>query len=175
MSNILQASLFTDFLYPFLLMFFIVFALLEKSKLLGDNQKQINAFVSLVVSLIFVSVVFPVIVVENLILFMTVGIVVIFVGLVLWGFINNGDVKLPGKDGKVVKFFGVLVLISLVVAVFWATGSFPGLWEFLQKFFNWAFSASTENFWTNVLVVFLVVAGVVAVLRAKGAATGGKS
>ena len=175
MSNILQASLFTDFLYPFLLMFFIVFALLEKSSLLGKDQKQIDAFVSLVVSLIFVSVVFPVIVVNNLILFMTVGIIVIFVGLILWGFINNGDIKFPGENGKVVKFFGVLVLISLVVAVFWATGTFPGLWVFLQKFFNWAFSASTENFWTNVLVVFLVVAGVVAVLKAGKTAKGGSS
>jgi len=68
MSNILQASLFTDFLYPFLLMFFIVYALLEKSKILGADQKQINAFVSLIISLIFVSVIFPVIVVNNLIL-----------------------------------------------------------------------------------------------------------
>jgi len=172
MSNILQASLFTDFLYPFLLMFFIVFALLEKSKLLGEDQKQIDALVSLIISLIFVSVVFPVIVVNNLILFMTVAVIVIFVGFVLWGFINGGEVSL---DSKILKFFGVLVLIALVVAVFWATGSFPGLWSFLQTFFSWAFSPSTEGFWTNFLIVVLVVAAVVAVWKGGKVASGSSS
>ena len=171
MSNILQASLFTDFLYPFLLMFFVVFALLEKSKLLGEDNKQIDAFVSLIVSLIFVSVVFPVIVVNNLILFMTVGVIVLFVGFVLWGFINGGEVSL---DSKILKFLGVLVLISLVIAIFWATGSFPGLWRFLQTFFNWAFSSSTEGFWTNFLIVVLVVAAVVAVWKGGKAVKGEK-
>lgn len=169
MSNILQASLFTDFLYPFLLMFFIIYALLQKSKLLGENQTQINAFVSLIVSLIFVSVVFPVIVVNNLILFMTVGVVVVFVGFVLWGFINNGNVSL---DGKVLNGLGVLVFIALVVALFWATGIFPQTWTFLQDVFRWAFSSSTEGFWTNFLVVVLVVAGVTAAIRAGKAVKG---
>ena len=172
MSNILQASLFTDFLYPFLLMFFIMYALLQKSKLLGDNQPQINAFVSLIVSLIFVSVVFPVIVVNNLILFMTVGVAVIFVGFILWGFINGGSTKL---NDKVLKFLGVLVFIALVVAIFWATGAFPGLWDFIQRFYNWAFASGTQGFWTNFLIVVLVVAAVAAVLNVGKGATGGSS
>jgi len=164
MSNILQASLFTDFLYPFLLMFFIVYALLEKSKLLGADQKQINAFVSLVVSLIFVSVVFPVMVVNNLILFMTVGIVVIFVGFMIWGFISNGNITL--SEG-VLKGLGVLTFIVLIIAVFWATVSFPEFWCLLERLFNFAFrSNGSESFWTNFLIVVLVVAAVAAVLKA---------
>lgn len=170
MSNILQASLFTDFLYPFLLMFFIMYALLQKSKLLGENQPQINAFVSLVVSLIFVSVVFPVIVVNNLILFMTVGVAVIFVGFILWGFINGGSTKL---NDKVLKFLGVLVFIALVIAIFWATGTFPEVWSFIERFYNWAFTSGTEGFWTNFLIVVLVVAAVASVLKVKGGTVGG--
>jgi len=166
MSNILQASLFTNFLYPFLLMFFIVFALLEKSKLLGAEQKQINAFVSLIVSLIFVSVVFPVIVVNNLILFMTVGVIVIFVGFVLWGFINGGKIGF-GEDSKVLKGLGVLTFIALIVAIFWATGTFPSVWSFLERVFDFAFrSNGSESFWTNFLVVVLVVAALVATIKA---------
>ncbi len=169
MSNILQASLFTSFLYPFLLMFFIMYALLQKSKILGDNQPQINAFVSLIVSLIFVSVIYPVIVVNNLILFMTVGVVVIFVGFVLWGFINNGSITI---NSKLLKFFGVLVIISLVVALFWATGAFPPLWTFIENVYNWAFASGTEGFWTNFLIVVLVLAAVFAAIKGAGAATG---
>ncbi|NCN51739.1 hypothetical protein GW931_01890 [archaeon] len=172
MSNILQASLFTDFLYPFLLMFFIVYALLEKSKILGADQKQINAFVSLIISLIFVSVIFPVIVVNNLILFMTVGIVVIFVGFMLWGFINDGKIGF-GEGSKVLKGLGVLTFIALIIAIFWATGTFPSVWSFLEKVFNWAFNSSgSASFWTNFLVVVLVAAALTAILRAGKAVKG---
>jgi len=146
-------------------MFFIMYALLQKSKLLGDDQMQLNAFVSLIVSLIFVSVVFPVIVVNNLILFMTVGVAVLFVGFVFWGFVNNGEIKL---QGKVLKGMGVLVFLSVIVAVFWATGAFPFLWVWLEKFYDFAFlSNGSESFWTNFLIVVIVVAAVGAVIKAK--------
>ncbi len=169
MTNILQTSLFTDFLYPFLLMFFISYALLQKSGLF--KNQQIDAFVSLVVSLIFVSVVFPVMVVNNLILFMTVGIVVIFVGFMFWGFINGGDLSL---NDKVKKWMAVLVLVAVVVALFWSTGAFPSLWVFIERIFNFAFaSKGSGSFWTNFLIVVLVVAAVAAVLKAKGFSEGG--
>jgi len=148
-----------------------MYALLEKSKLLGQDQKQINAFVSLVVSLIFVSVVFPVIVVNNLILFMTVGVAVVFVGFILWGFINGGDISL---NKGVQRGLAVLVFISLIVAIFWATGTFPEVWDFIERAFDWAFSSNKEGFWTNFLIVVLVIAAVGAVLKVKNVATGGK-
>lgn len=127
---------------------------------------QLNAFVSLIVSLIFVSVVFPVIVVNNLILFLAVGVAVLFVGFVLWGFVNNGNIKL---EGKVLTGMGVLVFISVIAAVFWATGAFPFLWDWLEKFYKFAFlSNGSEGFWTNFLVVALVVVAVGAVLKKTG-------
>ena len=43
----LQNWLFTRFAWPFLLVFFIVFAILEKTKLLGEGKKQVNALVAL--------------------------------------------------------------------------------------------------------------------------------
>jgi multisubunit Na+/H+ antiporter MnhB subunit len=57
MTTILQAPLLIDFIYPFLLIFFIVFAILEKSKLFGDEKKQLNALVALVIGLIFISII----------------------------------------------------------------------------------------------------------------------
>ena len=73
MVNILQQPILTDFLYPFLFMFFIVFAVLEKTNLFGEGKKQLNALIALIIGLIFVSAVFPKIVVGNLILFLVVG------------------------------------------------------------------------------------------------------
>ncbi len=43
-----------DFLLPFLLVFTISFAVLQKSKILGDGKKQFNVVVSLVLGLLFV-------------------------------------------------------------------------------------------------------------------------
>jgi hypothetical protein len=43
-----------DFLLPFLLVFTISFAVLQKAKILGDGKKQYNVVVSLVLGLLFV-------------------------------------------------------------------------------------------------------------------------
>ena len=107
MATILQHPVLTDFVYPFVLMFFIVFAILEKTNILGSDKKQLNAFLSLVIGLIFVSAVFPRIMVENLILFLVVGLVIIFVGLMLWGFIS-GQGTITGKKMKV--FFAIIIV-----------------------------------------------------------------
>ena len=78
-----RASLwiFTQFALPFLLIFAVLYGILEKTKILGDGKHQINAIVSFVVGLIFVSAVHPKEIVGNLILFLTVALVVVFVAL----------------------------------------------------------------------------------------------
>lgn len=168
MVNILQAPILTDFLYPFLLMFFIVFAILEKTKLLGDDKKQINALISLVVGLIFVSAVFPKIVVGNLVLFLAVGLVVIFIGLLLWGFINKGEVKM---GNKMTIFMAVIIVLALVFAIIWATGVGNPLINALENIFNFLFVSSwSGTVWTNIIVVLLVIGAIAIVLRYKGAA-----
>jgi len=160
MANILQQPIFTDFLYPFLLMFFLIFGILEKTKLFGaDKKTQLNALVALVISLIFVSAVFPRIVVGNLMLFLAIALVVIFVGLLLWGFVSGGEAKIGGKNMAI--FFGVLIFIAVLLAVIWATGFGGGL----QSIFNWLFDSKWSNsFWTNFIIIVLVIGAVVAVI-----------
>ena len=82
-KTILQHEIFTRFALPFLLMFFVVFAVLEKTKLFGEDKKQLNALIAFVIGLIFVSAVYPTLVVSNLILFLTVALIVVFVALLL--------------------------------------------------------------------------------------------
>ena len=154
-ETVLQNWVLTDFVYPFLLIFFIVFAALEKSKILGEEGKarQLNAFVAFVIGLIFVGAVFPKIVVGNLVLFLTVSLVVVFVFLLLWGFVTGGEVKIAGDVAKYVA--GGLVFIAVTLAVLWATGNldiFVTVWNFL---FHQTWS---KEFWTNALFI-LVIAG----------------
>jgi hypothetical protein len=157
-ETVLQSEILTKFVYPFLLVFFIVFAVLEKTKVLGDEKRQLNALVAFVIGLIFVGAVFPKLVVANMILFLTVALVVVFVVLLLWGFVA-GDIKEGFKVGKGLKIFLMIVIgIAVVIAVFWATGVGGGFFDFL-------FSSSWSNvFWTNFLFIVVIAAALALVI-----------
>jgi hypothetical protein len=161
-ETILQHWVLTDFVYPFLLVFFITFAVLEKSKILGgDDKRQINALVSFVIGLIFVGAIFPKMVVGNMILFLTVSLVVVFVFLLLWGFVMGEELKL-GQSKAVKIGSAVLILIAVALAVLWATDSleiFLGIYNFL---FHQTWS---KEFWINAIFVLVVVGALAAMLK----------
>ena len=153
----LQNIVFTKFVLPFLLIFFIVFAILEKTNVFGDDKKQTNALIAFVIGLIFVGVAFPKEVVENLILFLTVALVVVFVILILWGFVSGKELKIESKGLRLTT--GIVILVSVVIAVLWATGIQGGVLDLL---FGQSWSGT---FWTNALFVVLVGAALALVLR----------
>jgi len=157
-ETILQSEILTKFVYPFLLIFFIVFAVLEKTKVLGDDKKQLNALLAFVIGLIFVGAVFPKLIVANMILFLTVALVIVFVVLLLWGFVSSGE-----KGFVIIKelrtFLFIVLGIAVVVAVFWAVGVGGG-------FFNFLFSSSWSNaFWTNFLFIVVIAAALALVIK----------
>lgn len=155
-ETILQHWVLTKFAYPFLLMFFVVFAILEKTKVFGEN-KQTNALVAFIIGLIFISAVYPKLVVSNLILFLTVAIIVVFVGLVLWGFIVGGEAKIGGKGIKITA--GIAVVVGVIFALLWATGVGFGVFDFLF------YQSWSKGFWTNFLFIAVVAAALALVLR----------
>jgi len=165
MANILQADLMVNFLYPLLLMFFITYGILEKTNILGSGKQQLNAGVALIVGLIFVGAVFPKIIVANLIQFMTIGLVIIFVGLMLWGFISGSDYS----DGtNVPKWAAWIVLLAVFFAVIWATGLGGGLATALSNLFAWIFDSNWSSaFWTNAIFIVVIAVAVAVVLRGK--------
>lgn len=157
-ETILQHYIFTEFIVPFILIFFIVFAILEKSKILGSDKRQIDAFVAGAIALIFVGAIYPKAIVGNLILFLTVAVVVIFVFLVLYGFIASGDKGLELE--KWMKMGGfVIILISVIIAVIWASGL---EWQALDLLFNQSWSTS---FWTNFIFIIIVLGAMTIVMK----------
>ncbi len=161
-STILQSEILTRFILPFLLVFFIVFAILEKTKLFGEGKKQLNALISFVIGLIFVSVLSPVLIINNLILFLTIAIVAIFVILLLWGFIF-GDIKEGFKPEPWMKIgLAVIVGIGFIVAIVFATGFYDRIKEFL-------FGQSWSNaFWTNFAFILVIAIALALILSQKG-------
>ena len=55
LSTYFQSYGILDFLLPFLLVFTIIFAVLQKIKLFGDDQKNFNVVIALVLGLLFVA------------------------------------------------------------------------------------------------------------------------
>ena len=156
----LQNWIFTKFAFPFLLIFFIVFAILEKTKIFGEDKKQLNALLAFVIGLIFVSVAYPKEVVGNLILFLTVALVVVFVTLLLWGFATGGNLNTDFLSNRGVKWaVGLFVIGVVALAVIWATGTTYGLIDLLF-YQNWS-----GTFWTNIIFIVAIAGALALVLR----------
>jgi|TARA_Y100000310_G_scaffold280844_1_gene300864 hypothetical protein len=160
-DTILQHPILTNFAFPFLIIFFIVYAVLEKTNLFGEGKTQLNAFLAFIIGLIFVGSVFPKEVVNNLILFLTVAIASVFVVLVLWGFAAGGEMKNGFLSLKGVKWtLGVVIVIAVIVALLWAVdvGGGVGVFEFLFEQ-DWS-----ESFWTNFVFMVVIAAALAAVI-----------
>lgn len=156
----LQSPVLTKFVYPFLLIFFILFAILEKSKIFGEGRRQINALISFVIAFIFVSAVFPKEMATNLILFLTIAIVIMFVILVLWGFVMGEEGLKFANIPKGLRWaIGIFIILAVTIATLWAAG--VDLSSFFDGIFNRTWSST---FWTNFVFIVLVVAALVVVL-----------
>lgn len=167
MVNIFQHEVAINFVYPFLLVFFIVFAILEKTKALGDGKGQLNAFISLIISLIFVAAVKPAAVVNNLMLFLVIALVVFFVVLLLWGFVSGGDMK--GGDILKSKWLKIVVvsviLIGILVVILSSVG--VGVSKIVDVLFHQSWS---ETFWTSAFFVVLIAIVLAIVIGKKASA-----
>jgi hypothetical protein len=152
---IIQSSLFVDFLLPFLFVWTVVFAILQKTKLLGDGKTQIDAIVSAVIGLIFIGFVGPKQLVGNMLMFFSVAMTIIFVLLLLWGFATGGDFSKPFTSKGVNWFFGILIGLSVLSALLYFTGYNAILSNFLYSQ-NWS-----SPLWSNVFLI-IIVAGVIA-------------
>jgi len=156
-ETFLQHWIFSKFLLPFLLVFFIVFAILEKTKLFGEGKKQLNALTSFVIGLIFVGAVYPKLVVENMILFLTVTLVCVFVVMLLWGFVF-GDEKGFAIQKWMKWVLGIIIGIAFIGALLWATGWNVQIGNILS---------GQSQIWTNVAFVVVIAIALALVLLAK--------
>ncbi len=156
-ETILQHWVLTEFVYPFLIIFAIVFGVLEKTKLFGEGKRQLNAILSFVIGLIFVAFVSPKLLVQNLILFLSVAIVVVFIILLIWGFIVGEEPKFSDGTVKIVAI--VIVVLALVIFMFLATGIWDTVIDALFRQ-NWS-----SDVWTNIIFILVLAAAMAIILK----------
>ncbi len=143
---------FTEMLLPFLLVFVVVFAILQKSKILGDGKAQIDAIVALVVGLLLIGVPGPRDVIVGIMPWMAVGIAVILTFLILYGFVA-GDLSSAPKWMKLT--FGILAGLFTLAVVLYVSGLESMILEWLSL-------SESGDIWMSVLMIALVI-GVMAV------------
>ena len=149
---------FTQVILPFLLIFTVVYAILEKTEILGKGKRQINAIVSLVISLIVVGVPVAVGVITRMIPVITIVIVILLLFMLMFGFIGGGEKGGLGKGLKIA--FGILLGITLLVVVVWAVGGFDWFAQNLG-------TPAAGEFWQSV-VFFGIIATAIAVAVTSG-------
>jgi len=121
MANlILGSELFTNIILPFLFVFTIVFAILEKTKFLGE-KKDINAIIALVFGLVAVGVPWAVGAVLNIIPVVVVIIVILISWLMTYGFMG-GYKPGEGISPAWLKTFQILLGLTFIGVILWATG-----------------------------------------------------
>jgi hypothetical protein len=152
---------FVNLILPFVLVFTLIFAVLEKSQLLGDGKKQINAIIGIVIGLFLIA--FPPArdIVVLLMPFLAVSIVILLVFMLLYGFIvgkTDGDIL--GYWWKVA--FGAILAVALVTALLFITGH----WDIV---YDYTFGDKGNNqFIINGIMIAVIIGAIVAVLRGDG-------
>lgn len=149
---------FTDLLLPFALIFTLVFAILQKSKVLGEKSKNFNAIISMVMALL---VVIPHITgsyppgadVVNIINSALPNVSLVIVGIIMFliliGIMGGKASWVGGKAGG----FMALIAIALVVLIF---GNAAGWWTRYPWWLRWIQDPDTQA-----IIIVLVIFGAV--------------
>jgi hypothetical protein len=156
--EVLESWGLTDALLPFLLIFVILFAILQKTKVLGEGKKNFNVIVSLVISLL---VVIPhvtnsyppegdvVLIINTALPQVSIIFVAIIMLLVLIG-ILGGEAHWMGGS-----LSGWIAIISFIVII-WIFGRAAGWFSYVPGWLRWI---QDPDVWA--LIVILLVFGIV--------------
>ncbi len=149
----------TDVLLPFILIFTIVFATLQKSRILGEGKKQFNVMVALVMSL---AVVIPhvtggypfnfdpVLVINQALPQVSIVLVAIIMLLLIVGVFGN-EVDIAGTS---LSFWVIILALIAVIGIF---GSALG-WFSLPGWLNFLYDSELQALIVMILVFGIIIA-----------------
>ncbi len=154
--GIMGSEWFTQVILPFVLVFTLIFALLEKSKILGEGRKQINSIISLVMGLILVGVPLAANIIRQVVPIIAVLSIIILLFMLILGFV--GATKEGGLHKPLQITIGIIAAIVLVIGILWSAG-------WLSSLMTWAKQPGSSATWQS--VIFLVIIAVVIAVALK--------
>jgi len=148
MLEILQETGFYDYVLPFLLVFTILFAILEKTKVLGTQDQEkprtnINAVLAFVIALIVIVQTDIVAIMNTYLSKMALFIIIVLIAMLVLGMLGGDFSKATG-----VPMFGIIIAIA---AVIWALTPNLGILPY------WMHLSDTSIAWLIVLGVFILI------------------
>ncbi|MEK6915225.1 MAG: hypothetical protein AABW89_01630 [Nanoarchaeota archaeon] len=149
-ETILSSPIISEAVLPFILIFTVVFAILQKSSILGKDKKQIDAMVALVFGLITITFARAVGIINQLLPFLAVAVVMILVFLILVALFHKGD-----EEFKLDKNFKTIIIVLSFVAVVIAGIVFTGAWDYLAYKLN----EGGSSLLTNVVFIAIIIGG----------------
>jgi hypothetical protein len=163
-GTFLSSPFFVEAVLPFLLVFALSFAILQKSKVLGEGKAKVDAIVAMVLGLITIAFEAQTGIIVRMIPFLAVALVTVFAFLLLWAFVyKEGDFKVPETTQKVL---GGLFFVVILGALLYYTG----VWDYIKDVFNGNGSPLIGN-----VIMFLIVAAAVGVVLYAGNKSGGET
>jgi hypothetical protein len=157
----LLSPLFTELILPFVLVFTLIFAILQKSNLLGEGKKQIDALIGLVVGLMLIAFPGPRNVIVLLMPFLAVSAVILLVFMLLYGFVvgkKDGDVL--GKAWKVA--FGTILTVALISYIVFIMGYWDFIWNLIFG------RGGGTQIGVNLLLLIVIAGAIIAVVKGGG-------
>ncbi len=153
---LLLSSFFLEIIWPFVLVFTLIFAILQKTQLLGEGKKQIDAMIGLVVAIMLVA--FPPArdTIVLLMPFFAVSAVILLVFMLLYGFIagkKEGDVLNAGWKIALISILALAIVTYLLIST--------GYWDKVWMLF---FSGGGSVF-TTVIMIVVIVGVIIAVIK----------
>ncbi len=152
MALLFASDLFTQGVLPFLLVFVLIFAILQKTKILGEGKTQIDALISLAIALILIGMPAPRDYIVNMMPWLAVALVVLLVFMLIYGFVATGPdpkkgLEMPEWVPKTVLWIAAIFVILLVLNI-------TGYMTTVKSWFT-----DGNDMWANVLVIAAVIAG----------------
>jgi len=141
------------YVIPFLLIFAVVFAILQKTKLLGDKNKAVQSIVALAVALLSLQFDFVSTFYAEIFPMFGVGLAIFLVLVIIVGFFFHDD---DGNPSKAMKWIGWVIGIGVVI---WALTS----WDFWAN--NWSVGWWLEEYFWPLIILGAVIGAIVAVAK----------
>ena len=155
--GIFGSVFFSQIILPFILVFTLVFAILEKSKVLGEGKKQINSIISLVIGLLLVGVEPARAVILDIVPVLAVVAVIILVFMILYGFVGGTEDR--GVLNKPLQItVGIIAVIVIIITLLTSTGFLDKILEKVKL------PGSSEIVQSSVMLIVIVVLLIVALV-----------
>jgi hypothetical protein len=151
---------FFDFFLPFLLFFAIIYAALDKTQVFGQDKKDINAIVALVISLIASTTSWVIKAVTGFLPWVGFIALVVVAFLMLAAMVYGGDVSQLFSNNWIKGGAVIFVIIALGLGLYYGLG-------FDKTFTGSGISLSDED-WAMLLMLIIGIGAFFAIIKSGG-------